>query len=82
MANRTITDEIITIVQSVANNNPAPVKCTIKKVYDDNIHADITIGEDGELNYVETINNNIAEGNTGILFTLDGETTNYIVITK
>lgn len=50
----TLADEIIKIVQAEANNNPAPVSCTIKKVYDDDKYADIEIGT-GVLNYVRCI---------------------------
>lgn len=81
MVERTLSDEIISIVESVANNNPAPVKCKIIKKYNDNVHADIET-KLGTIEYVETISNNLKIGNTGILVYLDGGLDEYVVITK
>ena len=77
MAEKTLAEEIITIIQSEANNNPAPQKCTIKKIYDDKNHADVTT-ENGEYTYAECL----TIGNTGILIFLNGDLNEYIVITK
>ena len=33
MVERTLADEIISIVHSEANNNPLPLKCTIHETY-------------------------------------------------
>ena len=79
MANRTLADEIITIVKDQANDNPAPTRCTITKVYTDNKHTDIETDND-RLTYVETIGNNLAVNNIGVLFVLEDE--NFIVITR
>lgn len=79
MANRTLADEIITIINSEANNNPAPTRCTITKVYTDNKHTDIET-DNGNLTYIETIGNNLTVNNIGVLFVL--EDGNFIVITK
>jgi hypothetical protein len=81
MAEKTLTEEIITIVESVSNNNPAPQKCTIKKIYNDQKHADVTT-DTGEYTYAECIANNLTVGNTGILIFLNGDLNEYIVITK
>jgi hypothetical protein len=81
MSEKTLTEEIITIIQSEANNNPAPQKCTIKKIYNDQKHADVTT-DTGEYTYAECISNNLKVGNIGILIFLDGDINEYIVITK
>ena len=41
MAEKTLAEEIITIVQSVANDNPAPQRCTILKTYTNTDYVDI-----------------------------------------
>ena len=81
MADRTLTDEIITIIESTSNNNPAPTKCTIKKIYTDNKHVDADTNI-GTLTYIETISNNLTVGNTGIVIYLDGDLNQPIIITK
>ena len=64
MTEKTLTEEIITIVNSVANNNPAPTQGKITKIYSDNNHVDIET-QNGTLTYIPTIshrkhwNNNI-----------------------
>ena len=79
--NKTLADEIITIINNTANNNPAPTRCTITKVYTDNKHTDAETSI-GTLTYTETIGNNLTTGNTGIVFYLDGDTNKPIIITK
>lgn len=81
MSEKTLTEEIITIIQSEANNNPAPTLCTITKIYNDQNHVDIET-ETGTLTYIPTISNNLQVGNTGVLIYLDGELENNIIITK
>lgn len=81
MPEPTLAEEIITIVQSVANNNPAPTKCTIKKVYSDNNHVDAET-DIGTLTHVETISSNLQVGNIGIVVYCDGDYDNPIIITK
>ena len=74
---KTLTDEIITIVKSEANNNPAPTRCTITKVYSDG-HADVSFDR-GSLNYVEVIGT--AEvGDVAAVLWLDESMSDYIVI--
>lgn len=79
MTEKTLTDEIITIINSVANNNPAPTRCTITKVYNDNNHVDATTNI-GTLNYIETIGNTPTTNKTGIVIYLDGDTNTPIII--
>ena len=81
MTEKTLTEEIITIVNSVANNNPAPTQCTITRIYEDQNHVDIET-TDGTLTYIPTISNNLAVGNIGVLIYLDGDYENQIIITK
>ncbi len=79
--NRTLADEIITLINNEANNNPAPTKCTIKKVYSDNNHVDAET-DIGTLTHVETISSNLQVGNIGIVVYCDGDYDNPIIITK
>ena len=79
MADRTLADEIISIVQSEANNNPAPVEATINKVYTDG-HCDVTTNT-GRVNYVKVIGDP-AVNNTGVIIYPDGNTQNPVLITK
>ena len=78
MAEPLINQAITTIVKHEINQIPKIQKCTINKVYTDNIHADIQI-EDTTMKYIPTISNNLTKGNIGILIPLENE---YIVITK
>lgn len=80
-SNKTINDEIDTMIIHRIQQIPYPIRCTITKVYDDNKHVDIT-SESGDLKYVETIGNNLAVNNTGILIFLNGSSDDYIIITK
>ena len=79
--NKTLADEIITLINSEANNNPAPTRCKIIKIYSDNIHADVETSM-GILSYVECIGNNLAVGNSGVVIFLDGSLDEYIILTK
>ena len=79
MPEPTLSDEIITIVNSVANNNPAPTRCTITKIYEDNNHVDATT-QIGTIQYIETIGNTPTLNKTGIVIYLDGDIDNPIII--
>ena len=81
MPEPTLAEEIITIVQSVANNNPAPTIGTITKIYDDNNHVDIET-ENGTLTYIPTISHQLQIGNPGVIIYLDGNLEKQIIITK
>ena len=79
MAEPLINQAITTIVKHEINQIPKIQKCTINKVYSDNIHADIKI-EDTIMKYIPTISNNLTKDNIGILIPLANN--EYIVITK
>ena len=81
MATPQLDEQIAIIVKDEINQLPTPMRCTIKKIYNDNSHVDI-ITDQGVLNYVETISNNLAVGNTGVLIFLDNDPKDYIVLTK
>lgn len=76
-----INEDIELICHREMNKLPFPVKCRITKVYDDNKHTDIST-DIGSITYAETIGNNIEIGNVGVLMFLNGNNTEYIVITK
>ena len=50
---RTVMDEILTAIKGESNNNPAPMLCKIKKVYNQG-HVDVTC-DLGELSYIKLI---------------------------
>ena len=77
----TLSGQIGVLVDDRVQQIPHPIRCTIKKIYNDNSHVDI-ITDQGVLNYVETISNNLAVGNTGVLIFLDNDPKDYIVLTK
>ena len=80
MVNRSIVDEIITIVQSEANNNPAPVNCTVVGNYTDNGFVDIELDGGDVLRYVKVVGSNLI-GSNGVLCFIDGDEANKIVLT-
>lgn len=77
----TLSHQIQIIFNDEIQKLPHPVKCTIKKIYEDNFHVDITT-ETGVLKYVETIGNNLQVGNLGVLIFLNNNFDDYIVLTK
>ena len=81
MSNKSLADELEIMITSLSNNNPAPLRCTITKVYEDNIHVDVKT-DYGEVIYVETIGNHLKIGNIGIIIFLDGNEKNRIIITN
>ena len=79
MAEKTLADEIITIIQAEANNNPAPEHCIITKSYEDG-SADIKLSESEDIRtYVKTIGDN-SVGAEGVICYLNGDLTNPVVI--
>lgn len=80
MTNR-LDEQIEPIVNQIINQKPAPLRCTITKVYDDNFHVDATTNH-GIFKYVETIGNNLKVGNIGIIIFLEQDFNDYIIITK
>ena len=80
MADELIT-QLQTLINAEANNNPAPIRCKITKVYTGNTHVDAST-DIGTLTYVEAIGNNLAVGHTGIVVFLNGNLEEQIIITK
>ena len=74
-----LVDEIITIVKSEANNNPAPERCEIVKVYPDKVHADVQTSN-GLLKYVDCIGSNPLLGNNALIIYLSEDFSDYVVI--
>ena len=75
----TLADEIKILIKAEANNNPAPERCTIKKLYDDKEHCDIeTIS--GELKYVDVIGDNVQLGSNAVILYFDENYEDYVVI--
>ena len=80
MVERTLADEIISIVHSEANNNPLPVKCTIHETYSNGL-IDVLLENGDIVTYLPVIGSPRV-GDTGVLFYLDDETNNQIIITN
>ena len=80
MVERTLSDEIISIVHSEANNNPLPVKCTIHETYPNGL-IDVLLENGTILTYLPVIGSPRV-GDTGVLLYLDDETNNQIIITN
>ena len=79
MAEPTLTDELITLINSEENNNTAPTRCKITKIYTGNTYVDVETNI-GTLNYVECIGTPTVN-KTGIIIYLDGDLNQPIVIT-
>lgn len=73
MVKRTLTEEIIAIVNSVANNNPAPQECVISKIYD-NGYVDVRL-DIGIIKYIECIGSTSVDSK-GIVVYPDGNLNN------
>ena len=80
MVERTLADEIISIVHSEANNNPLPVKCTIHETYSNGL-IDVLLENGDIITYLPVIGSP-SVGDTGVLLYLDDETNNQIIITN
>ena len=80
MVERTLADEIISIVHSEANNNPLPLKCTIHETYSNGL-IDVLLENGTILTYLPVIGSPRV-GDTGVLLYLDDEKTNQIIITN
>ena len=80
MVERTLADEIISIVHSEANNNPLPVKCTIHETYPNGL-IDVLLENGTILTYLPVIGSPRV-GDTGVLVYLDDEKNNQIIITN
>ncbi|MBQ2652658.1 MAG: hypothetical protein IJF83_03815 [Methanobrevibacter sp.] len=80
MTNRTLTDEIITLIQSEANNNPAPKPCKIIGNYGETPYSDVEIEDLGKLIHKKTIGSTKI-GLEGIICFLNGNLSDGVVIT-
>lgn len=80
MVERTLADEIISIVHSEANNNPLPVKCTIHETYSNGL-IDVLLENGDIVTYLPVIGSPRV-GDTGVLLYLDDENNNQIIITN
>ena len=80
MVERTLVDEIISIIHSEANNNPLPVKCTIHETYPNGL-IDVLLENGTILTYLPVIGSPRV-GDTGVLLYLDDEKNNQIIITN
>ena len=79
MSERTLVDEIITLIHSESNNNPPPRYCKIVKNYGEEPYSDVEVDDLGTLVHKRTFGNtNI--GSEGIICFLNGELTQGIVI--
>lgn len=80
MVERTLADEIISIVHSEANNNPLPLKCTIHETYSNGL-IDVLLENGTILTYLPVIGSPRV-GDAGVLLYLDDEDNNQIIITN
>ena len=80
MVERTLADEIISIIHSEANNNPLPVKCTIHETYSNGL-IDVLLENGNIVTYLPVIGSPHV-GDTGVLLYLDDENNNQIIITN
>lgn len=80
MVERTLADEIISIVNSEANNNPLPLKCTIHETYSNGL-IDVLLENGDIVTYLPVIGSPRV-GDTGVLLYLDDENNNQIIITN
>lgn len=77
--NTTLADEIITLVQSEANNNPAPLRCKVIYVYNDN-RVDVNlIQSNNVMKQVECIGEPKLDSN-GVLIFINGDENNQLCI--
>jgi len=70
MTNTTMAEELVTFINSEANNNPPPVKCRVTKNYDEH-HIDVTT-EFGDYEHIQCLFSNKV-GNIGVLIFLNGD---------
>lgn len=78
---RELIDEMITLIHSESNNNPAPKPCKIVKNYGDTPFCDVEVEDLGILIYKKTIGSTEI-GSEGIICFLNGDLNQGIVITS
>ena len=79
MAEKTFVEELETMIQDMANNNPAPEKCTITKNYSDSNFVDIKTETGDEMKTVPVMGANTV-GKTAIVIFLEGKMNKPFVI--
>ena len=78
---KTFAEEIEILVKDIANNNPAPEKCTITKNYSNPNYVDVETNDGTEYKTIPLLGSNKINTN-GIVLFLDGNGDNPIVITS
>ena len=68
MTQKTLTQQIETIIQNHLNQTLTPVKATITHTYPDTKHVDITTAEYGVLKHVQTITTHTVGDETILIF--------------
>ena len=81
MSDRTLIDEIITLIHSESNNNPPPKSCRIIKNYGEKPYCDVEVENLGVLIYKKTIGTTEI-GSEGIICFLNGDLNQGVVITS
>lgn len=81
MSNRTLVDEIITLIKSEANNNPAPKVCKIIGNYGANPYSDVEVEDLGKLIHIRTVGSTRI-GLEGIICFLNGDLNQGVVVTS
>ncbi len=78
---RSLAEEIELLVTSVANNNPAPKKCVISKIYKDNhVDVDIKVGSEiGTIQYRPCLGNPKIDEEAVIIFVEGSINEGYVV---
>lgn len=79
MSNRTLADEIITLIESKSNNNPAPILCTIIGNYNEEPDKVDVKTDTGIFKYIKLIGSNTIDSD-GLLVFVDGNYNNPLVI--
>ena len=80
MAEKTLAEEIITIIEAHSNDNPAPTQATIIRTYEDGNYADVET-TDGTHRYIPVIGDNTLY-NAGVIVYLDGDLNTPLMITS
>ena len=68
MTQKTLPQQIETIIQNQLNQTLTPVKATITHTYPDTKHVDINTEEYGELKHVQTITDHTVGDETVLIF--------------
>jgi hypothetical protein len=66
-------ESLLGVIHNESNNNPAPKKCTITKVYDDNAHIDVDLFDDNKLTYIKSIGRPSGEEDAILVFLENNE---------